>query len=252
MAGMEAGAREAARRVIEQNDELACRRSYEQLADLGREAREVVEYLGPWRENGTNLLGRPKPDALNALRRACRWALGSQSPLPNAGVTYTYQGSPPEAWLFALSAVDQQRLRWVEDGVVTSRRYFDTALTTALQRAQWMAALYSGLTIVRPLIDVPEERDPPRHGRLRDGIVGRALCEEIAEQLTAGQALRSAAAAGEQVVPAIRAWVAATAAVLDRGLTNDEVGDRLRLVTGGSGSARGGSYPTRRRWPTPV
>ncbi|MEU6238554.1 hypothetical protein [Kitasatospora sp. NPDC047058] len=234
MAGMEAGAGETARRTIEQEDELVCRRLYGLLANRGQEAREVVGYLGPWRAKGTGFLGRPKPEALNALRRACRWALDGHD-LPGAesiSYTYTFRGSRPGTNLFAVSALDHQRLRWVEDGI-TSRREFETVLTTALHRAQWLAELYSGLTIVRPVVDVPEERDPPRHGRLGDGIVGRALCEEIAQQLTAGEALRRAAAAGEPVVPAIRAWVAATAGVLDRGLTNDAVGDGLRLLTQG-------------------
>ncbi|WP_406116312.1 hypothetical protein [Kitasatospora purpeofusca] len=48
-----------------------------------------------------------------------------------------------------MSPVDYQRLRWVNNGI-TSRRDFDIALTTALHRAQWLAELYAGLSIVQP------------------------------------------------------------------------------------------------------
>ncbi|MFE6747276.1 hypothetical protein ACFVGM_15580 [Kitasatospora purpeofusca] len=133
---------------------------------------------------------------------------------------------------FQVSAIDHQRLQWAHNGI-TSRRDFDIALTTALHRAQWLAELYAGLSIERPVVAVPGELVPPRHGRLRDGIVGRALRDEIAEQLATGHALRGAAAADEHVVPAIRAWVAATVETLDHGLTNPDVGGGLRHLTAG-------------------
>ncbi|MFD8750135.1 hypothetical protein ACFV0O_04015 [Kitasatospora sp. NPDC059577] len=232
MTGMEAGAGEAARWIIEQEDELVCQWLYGVLADCGSEAREILDALGPLRENGTDFLGQPRPEALNALRHVCRWALDSRFLPYIASVPYTctFRGSPPGQAFFVMSSLDQQRLQQVLEPTV-SRRDFEIALTTARFRAVWLAQAYSELRIVRPVLDAPVERDPPRHGRLRDGIVGRAFCEEIAERLMAGQALRRAA--GEQTVPAIRAWVTATAAVLDRGLTNDDIGDGLRLVTQG-------------------
>ncbi|MFD4909300.1 hypothetical protein [Kitasatospora purpeofusca] len=231
---MEPGAGEGARSVLWQEDELVCQRLYGLLANRAKEAREVVAALGTWRRNSTGFLGRPKPDALNALRRACRWALEGHGP-PGAGgiaYTYTFGGSRSEAMHFQVSQVDHQRLQWVNNGI-TSRRDFDIALTTALHHAQWLAELYGGLSIERPVLAVPGELVPPRHGRLRDGIVGRALREEIAEQLATGHALRRAAAAGEHVVPAIRVWASATAETLDHGLTNPDVGGGLRQLTAG-------------------
>ncbi|MGW4895040.1 hypothetical protein ACWEQL_22630 [Kitasatospora sp. NPDC004240] len=244
---MEAGVGEAARRIIEQEDQLVCQRLYGQLAGRGQEAQEVFDSLGPLRENGTDFLGRPRQAALDTLRRACRWALDGHGFPGPWGIFYscTFQGSAAGPGVFAVPSLDHQRLRLVQARKV-SRRDFETALTTARYRAQRLALLYSELTIVRPVLDLPAEQDPPRHGRLRDGIVGRALCAEIAERLTDGQALRRAAAAGHQVVPAIRTWASATAAVLDRGLTNDEVGGGLRLVT------KGLAYCESRAVPHPV
>ncbi|MER5353104.1 hypothetical protein ABT093_22570 [Kitasatospora sp. NPDC002551] len=231
---MEVGAGAAARRVLREEDELVCRRLYGLLANRAQEAREVTAYLRPWRRDGIGLLGRPKPDAVNAVRRACRWALRDQMPPGYDAVVYryTFDGSWSDGALFALSALDRQRFQAASAGIA-SRREFEAALNTALHRAQWIAELCSGLAVERPVLDIPAERNPPRHGLLRHGIVGRALCEEIAEQRAAGEALRHAAAAGHPVVPAIRAWVAATAGVLDRGLTDEDAGQGLRQLTDG-------------------
>ncbi|MFF2354723.1 hypothetical protein ACFVVL_33790 [Kitasatospora sp. NPDC058115] len=235
---MEAGAGDAARRFLRQEDELVRRRLYGLMAGRAQEAREVVDALRPLRRNATGFLGRPKPEAVNALRIACRWGVEGHVP-PGAdaiGYRYAFRGSAPGAPLFAPSAADRERLTRVSHGRLT-REDFDRALTGALHRAQWLAELYSGLTVEQPVLDVPEALDPPRHGRLRDGIVGRALREEIAEQLAAGHALRRTAADGQPtapaIVPAIRAWAGATTAVLDHGLTNPRIGQGLRQLTDG-------------------
>ncbi|MFD7779019.1 hypothetical protein [Streptomyces sp. NPDC059753] len=172
------------------------------IAARGREAENVASALAQWMGKGLRFMGRTRPEARQALVNACQWVVDHcDTPMDLGWPLEGEDGSH----LIASGIEVFNYMAW--DGIRDPESFKSRDFSTQAEFDRPARAVLDYLGIisercqrrfrVRELVlDVPGEIHPPRHSRVNDGMLARLIAQDIAEQITAGEALESSMSGG--------------------------------------------------------
>lgn len=213
----------AARQIIREQNQAApelARKALEQLrpvvAARGRKAEELKATLAPWTGRALRFMGGTKPEARRALVDASQWVV-------------THWATPAHMGFDVEIADDSKRItigesflhaRWkiISDPELLKIRefdnqeQFDSHVRKALDYLDIISKRCRQEFRVRTLVlHVPGQVHPPRHARVREGVLARLLAEDIAEQVVVGETLEASSTIG---VLAVEDWASEAGSLL--------------------------------------
>ncbi|MFD9412137.1 hypothetical protein ACFWBN_34755 [Streptomyces sp. NPDC059989] len=203
---------EEARAVIRSQEERTRLRLEEAIRAHGHKAQALADALEPWRGGrSANLWGTAtKPGALKAFYDAYEWLEGGANTVPGALrysiVTSKDPSGRPRATTYApldLDRYPKRRSDRLHEQIRSGKA--DNSIENLHWALRELAETCREASVA-PVLHLPDDVHPPRHGKLPDGVIARNLAEDITAAIAQGRALHANLAAGLPPLPALESW----------------------------------------------
>jgi hypothetical protein len=133
---------------------------------------------------------------------------------------------------FEDSSVARRIKDLVQPGTRYARDYLEKEVREVHQLLDEFAAKLAAYQVPEQVLPIPDVVHPPRHCRLKDGMLARLVAEDIAGHLAAGRLLDKGPNVGTASPANVLAWTNTVDATLAAGLIDDVQEGFWRLVMG--------------------